>query len=495
MHPALDPASAYADRFPDRPSIRNPVPVMVIPETGELLELVLWDQHGGKNGGIYAKTRFGKTTLLNALRERVTLMEDARMIQINAAKIGDEKAWEPLAAATIVGPAASDETIQAKILGALNWIRAEITRRTGTAAVTGDSVFQPTPADPALILFIDEIDKVAQIPGVTEPLEFIASAGGAASVSLLIAGQSPDQRRIGGGMVRINMAWVLLGVLDRAGEARKAIGAEVDIPDIREYARGERGFFQVYDSTRAVITGRGRGLQMGHYAGQELDEIKRKIIAPRVAAGIRRPLPGPPMEDAVLPQATQAQAGRDQASAMHARIAGIQAQTQQQDTGTRPAQAPPRQPAARNLPAIPGVPHEQVPVLVSLLAAPHGTTAGEAAMATGVSKSVAHEWLAAMRRHGSAGLNRAGRSSRWTLAAQWQHLAPAGSRPGPEVPQEGFTTVHALAEAVHAGLVQVDDTVRALLDQAREIGARTPASRGLFAVPYTPGPLENGDAQ
>ena len=47
----------------------------------------------------------GKTTVLNDFRERVTAMPDAILVQVNGAKVGDEMAWEPLAAATAAGSA------------------------------------------------------------------------------------------------------------------------------------------------------------------------------------------------------------------------------------------------------------------------------------------------------------------------------------------------------------------------------------------------------
>ena len=47
-HPALDPDSPFTDWFPRARSIRNPVPIGVIPETGEPMELVLFDDEGGK---------------------------------------------------------------------------------------------------------------------------------------------------------------------------------------------------------------------------------------------------------------------------------------------------------------------------------------------------------------------------------------------------------------------------------------------------------------
>src|SRR5262249_3604348 len=89
-HPALDPDSPYANGSPDRRSIRDPVRIGVIPETGAPMELVLFDEEGGKAIGIYSMTGGGKTNVLDVLREAVTAMDDAVLVNLNGAGSGDE---------------------------------------------------------------------------------------------------------------------------------------------------------------------------------------------------------------------------------------------------------------------------------------------------------------------------------------------------------------------------------------------------------------------
>ena len=48
-------------------------------------------------------------------------MRDAALVQLNGAHMADELTWEPLAAATACGPAASDEEVRDKILAVLEW--------------------------------------------------------------------------------------------------------------------------------------------------------------------------------------------------------------------------------------------------------------------------------------------------------------------------------------------------------------------------------------
>ena len=164
-HPALDPDSPFKDWFPERRSIRNPVPIGVIPETGEPMELVLWDDEGGKAIGIYSMTGGGKTNILDVIREAVTAMDDAVLVNLNGAGSGDERAWEPLSLLTAAGLQEDDPGVREKIMGALRWVRHLIGERAESAAETGDSVFQPSRRHPAVVVIADEIDETGETGG------------------------------------------------------------------------------------------------------------------------------------------------------------------------------------------------------------------------------------------------------------------------------------------------------------------------------------------
>ena len=170
--------------------------------------------------------------------------------------MGDELTWEPLAAATACGPAASDEDVRDKILAVLEWAQHLVTGRSATLAQTGHSVFQPTPEDPAYVLMVDEVDEVvASVPGAGAILEFLASKQRKSAVCLILATQRATQRQTGGGMVRANLSQVVIGNTNRATESRHATGAEAEIPDISEYSRGRKGYFQIWDPQAKEITG------------------------------------------------------------------------------------------------------------------------------------------------------------------------------------------------------------------------------------------------
>jgi hypothetical protein len=128
-------------------------------------------------------------------------MDDAILIDLNGAGSGDELAWAPLAACTAAGLQADNPELQKKITGALQWARNLIGERSETAVHTGDSVFQPTREDPAVVILADEIDELGKIEGVSKLLEFLASKQRKAAVSLILAGQRAtarlDRRRRG----------------------------------------------------------------------------------------------------------------------------------------------------------------------------------------------------------------------------------------------------------------------------------------------------------
>jgi S-DNA-T family DNA segregation ATPase FtsK/SpoIIIE len=455
--PAAEP-SPHAGWFPAEATIRDPVPVGIIPETGEPMTVTLFDEIGAKAIGVHGATGSGKSTLLNDVRERVTAMADAALVQLNGAHMGDELTWEPLAAATACGPAASDEEVRDKILAVLEWAQHLVTDRSATLAQTGHSVFQPTPQDPAIVLMVDEVDEVvASVPGSGPILEFLASKQRKSAVCLILATQRATQKQTGGGMVRANLSQVVIGNTNRATESRHATGAEAEIPEISEYSRGRKGYFQIWDPQAKEITARGRTFLLG-VPPDELAYCKRIVDARK---GTRRTLPGPDLvPDAPrghgpgerVPGEHAPGAAAPGASEMRARLAAAKERNE-----TAPGSAPVRHRA------VPGVPPEAMAVLMRLLAAPEGTTAGAAGLALGKSKSSAHDYLAALRDRGIAEKTGGGRGSRFRLVRAEPPAAPE-SRP--------YTTIEALAQAVHDGLVDASDEQRAVLEQAWQIASR-----------------------
>ena len=460
-HPLTTPwpcpePSPYAGWFPAAATIRDPVPVGIIPETGEPMTLTLFDGIGARAIGVHGATGSGKSTLLNDVRERVTAMGDAALVQLNGAHMGDELTWEPLAAATACGPAASDEEVRDKILAVLEWAQQLVTERSATLAQTGHSVFQPTPDDPAYVLMVDEVDEVvASVPGSGAILEFLASKQRKSAVCLILATQRATQKQTGGGMVRANLSQVVIGNTNRATESRHATGAEAEIPDISEYSRGRKGYFQIWDPQAKQITARGRTFLLG-VPPDELAYCKRIVDA---REGTRSALPA--VELAPRDRKEHApEAAAPGVSEMRERLARAQALNESRPparTGT--------------LPVIPGVPPQVTAVLYPLLASGR-TSAAAAGLRLGVSKTTAYEYLAAMRDYGYAELAGGGRSAGWQLPKQPEVPEHMQERLRQYITVSKYTTLVELAQAVHDGEVDADDDARAVLEEVRRIAAR-----------------------
>ena len=479
-HPMTTPwpdtePSPFAGWFPETASIRDPVIWGFCPEDGSALTLQLFSEIGGRAAGVIGMTGSGKSNLLNNTREFITRCTDARLVQLNGAHMGDETVWEPLSALTLCGPVRTDDTVRDNIAAALSALCLLVTQRSATLADTGHSTFQPTPQDPAVAVIIDEVDEiVAHVPGAGKALDFLASKQRKSAMALLLATQRGVIAALGGGAVRANMSEVLVGKVARATESRHVTGAEKDIPDIRAYARGAPGYFQRWDPHSGIISGRGRALLLGK-PPEELAYMKRLVAARRHLRDWSIPdLPPLALDGGQAAAAAVTDAAAQQIAGLRGRLAGI---TQ------AAAQPPPSPPAALPVPAVQvplGIPPGDGQMLLRMLAAPDGITAKAAGEALGKSKSRAADYLKILEDRGIAVRTGSSRASRYRLARQ--PATPPRPEPAPVRP-DGYVTIEALADAVHEGLVEVDDDTRAVLEQARQIRDRAARRRHLTIVP------------
>ena len=299
-------------------------------------------------------------------------------------------------------------------------------------------------------------EVVKHVPGAGRALEFLASKQRKAAVCLLLATQRAIISALGGGAVRANMSEVLVGKVARASESRHATGAEKEIPDIREYAKGAPGYFQRWDPHPGTVAGRGRAFLLGK-PPDELTYMKR-IVAARQHS-----------RDWSIPDLPPVAAGGDDQA--EAAPAGATDETAQQITGLRgrlasitetATQTAPPAPAGRIPPAPngripPGVPPQIGQTLLRLLEAPGGTTAAAAGLAIGKSKTVTYGYLSLLRDRDVATTTGEGRAARRIRATP---AAPAAA-PGGAPPPPAYETIEALAKRVHDGLADVDDDTRA----------------------------------
>ena len=481
-HPMTTPwpdaqPSPFADWFAGTASIRDPVIWGFCPEDGSALTMELFSAIGGRAVGVIGMTGSGKSNLLNGAREKVTRCADARLVQLNGAHMGDELVWEPLSALTLCGPVRTDEEVRSKIAAALEALCLLVTNRSATLAETGHSTFQPTPDDPAVEIIINEVDEiVTYVPGAGKALEFLASKQRKSAVGLLLATQRAVIAALGGGAVRANMSEVLVGKVARATESRHASGAEKEIPDIREYAKGAPGYFQRWDPHSGTVTGRGRAFLLGK-PPEELAYMKRLVEARQHLRDWSIPdLPPLAPDGGQGAAAAVTDAAAQQIASMRGRLASITPAAPQPPSPATPAVPPP---PAIQMPL--GIPPADGQALLRLIAVRGQVTAKEAGEAIGKSKSRAGDYLRLLASRGILVRTGSSRASRYGFAGQ-PAPQPRPEEPAPDRP-DGYVTIDALAEAVHQGLVDVDDDTRAVLEQVRQIRDGAARRPHLHAVP------------
>src|SRR6185437_7487419 len=250
-------------------SIRKPAVVGQDPETGNPLELLLCGPGGGRNISVVATLEAGKTVLLSCMSERITAARDALLFRINLSIKGDSERliWAPACHLTALGPREKSRALKVLrvIAGIVEW-------RSQQPRTTAD--WQPSPEDPHLVLIIDEIDALTEIPACRQVLEHLASKGREFGVTIVRAGQRGTAEWTGGGNVRAVDGVFCLGKVNRAMEAMHAAGdLGLRLPDMSEYGDGYAGVW--------VIAEVGGGWQAGRsFKLSEPGDVQR-IVAER----------------------------------------------------------------------------------------------------------------------------------------------------------------------------------------------------------------------
>ena len=225
-------------------SAKKPAAVGQDPETGAILPLPLWDERGGKNISIVGQKGAGKTVMLNCVSERVTAASDALMFRVNLSIKGlaEARRWGPACHLTAFG-----RHQQARVLRVLRTVSKIIEWRSQQEYET--DVFVPSPADPLIVLIMDEIDAAAQVPAIRQQLEDIASKGREYGVTLIRAGQRGTAEWTGGGNVRANDDVFCIGMVNRRGEAMHAAGdLGLSMPDMATYGEGHGGVWVIAET-------------------------------------------------------------------------------------------------------------------------------------------------------------------------------------------------------------------------------------------------------
>ena len=110
------------------------------------------------------------------------------------------------------------------------------------AAAEGDSELGSSPANPHVVLIIDEIDALAEVTQLRRLLEHIASKGREYGVTLVRSGQRGTAEWTGGGNVKAVDSMWCLGALNTSTEAMHAAGElGLRLPDVASYGEGRPG--------------------------------------------------------------------------------------------------------------------------------------------------------------------------------------------------------------------------------------------------------------
>ena len=177
----------------------------------------------------------------------------------------------------------------------------------GTLPYGSDSKVQPTPCTSLLVVKIDEIDQVARDPVCKQLLSDIASKCRSEAVALIFAGQRghrPVGRRRGPARQRRHRA---ARPVRPPGEARKATGEEIDLPDMGAYGEGQPGVWLIYELGGGGGGGYDRGRVFKLENPAEIEAIvvqrlnSRELYVPEPAlgrlAGLRDKITGAAPDD------------------------------------------------------------------------------------------------------------------------------------------------------------------------------------------------------
>lgn len=415
-------------------TIREPLPVGQDPELGTPLNVTVWDGGGAKNLLIIGKRESGKTVLGNCIRERVTAATDAVLWDINCSKAAEDREWAPACQHSAVGPAQ-----RRKALTMLIAAYKIVTERGARPRDT--TVFEPTPADPLIVIFIDEAgiltdgnDWIAQ--QTRKLLKDIASQGRSEAVTLIEASQRGTAAWVGGSDVRALLDYVCIGKVSRRGEIMHAAGdMGLALPDMATYGEGKPGVWVVAEVGGDYQVGRTFNLReltdiRKLAAERDVNRVSRPVMAAAAPGGYdASPAPGDPAhpepEDTSgighLDESMEAALPDDLRERLR-KLGEKNEQTRQvlDETSRALEQLPAVDPAAlaasteeRWSQAAKPPPDDAREALLRMLG--EGTTISRAADALGQTKWTVRCWLEWLRIKGLARTEGKGRGSRWRL--------------------------------------------------------------------------------
>ena len=477
-HPLLDPTPEIP--LPQVADGREPRIIGMDPESGQPLQVVMWDEDGAKRVLIVAITGGGKTIVMSDLMERDTAADNVFPIGISVGKGKEMRRWRKA-----LGLSACGAGERVKALRILELANAIIDWR---AAQPSDEVTViPRRTQPLIPVYVDEVDTLlgeSDTIGMATRKAFgdLMTRGRSEGVGVVVAGGRATVDFLGNGKIKKMFDQFVLLKTSGESEIRHVLGQiGLTMPDMMSYGEGHPGVALVSDLAGHWTSGRSWKLKelpdidrladgrtpcplehgLVEFLGDKLTALTQAEL-PQPRRGRRsapRPVPSPAVEAAVPTDfETSDRAAAQRAAARTALAEATTPSTEGLSPGElRAAAIERRRQAAEQTEVSPEIRQ----MLIRLISQPEGTTTRQAEQAmqadlgyeVGVSKSGAWRCLDVLRFEGVAELRGKGRGARWHLAATPTDEPPAGVPADPE-----FELELAVEEAEEAALEEVDDT-------------------------------------
>ncbi|MEV5205143.1 type IV secretory system conjugative DNA transfer family protein [Streptomyces sp. NPDC053720] len=222
--PSPDDTAAIKLRILVRDPFADPLPIPVRPPgscsirgsfdlglsiEGQTTPVVLAGQHAI----VVADTGGGKTALIQRIADFVTACSDAAIIDVDPVKRG-LKVFSPLAAMTARSPEEAEHVLELLI--------AEAKRRIASMPPT-QNMWEPTPADPAIVVVLDEFIKLSA-RGKELSIELLRNLGREALISVVIVTQDATQDVMGDAIADVPGLRIMLPC--RAGDVPLVVGRQ-----------------------------------------------------------------------------------------------------------------------------------------------------------------------------------------------------------------------------------------------------------------------------
>jgi S-DNA-T family DNA segregation ATPase FtsK/SpoIIIE len=190
-------ADPHADAItwpgPSVTSIAEPVDLGPFEDATPARVLLL--RRHGLLGGVSGS---GKSGGLNVVMGNLTACTDVVIWAIDLKRGMELGPWASCIARLATTPAEARSLLADAV--------AVLEARAATLAASGQRVWQPTPARPALVIIVDEYAELADdAPDATSDADSIARRGRAVAVTLIAATQRPTQKAMGQGALRSQM--------------------------------------------------------------------------------------------------------------------------------------------------------------------------------------------------------------------------------------------------------------------------------------------------